>query len=299
MSLLNLIRPYKTVDLTGFVRVRAAGHNLGWTRKTLAGQLASLNPSWSLCDETLTLETDGLNATALTEKIDADFHAAMEKGWIPQKPDYPHGDDWLGVGGDRGRNALFIIRRFFLRFIGVPIDSVFINGYENGAMWLAVRGQGVDFAAGTFDPLVGGARQHDQTIDDALQVEGYQEAGLTASHVNDLKPGSTIQLFYRGSNGFFKNESFHIFDFDTKGVFTPHCQEEWEISGFVKMPFDEVLHTLETSPEKFKGQIQPVLIDFLMRSGVVPETYPDYDKIRTALYQQVDFHADDFRALRA
>ncbi len=295
MRLLDLIRQHKQVDLTNFVRLRAGNENIGWTKKMLAEQLASLGNAWSLQDGALILK----DSKDLTEAVDADFHEAMRRGWIPQKPDYPHGDDWLGVGGDRGPKARFIVRRFFIRFLGAPIDSVFINGHENDAMWLAVRGSGVDFAAGTFDPMVGGARQHDQTIAEAALIEGEQEAGILPAQKSSIKPVGTMQLFYLGPNGHLKDERFHLFDFDTKGAFTPQCTEEWEISGFIKMPLDEVLHTLENAPEKFKEQIRLVVIDFLIRRGVIPKTYPEFEKIHAALYEQVDFNAEDFRALRA
>jgi hypothetical protein len=295
-GLYDCIRRYKHVDLTPFVRVTLGGRRLGWTKRALAVELPGIDPTlWHFAHDTLDIRAGQRGRADLTAAIDASFFETARRGITPRKPEYPDGDDWFAVGGP---DPVFTVRRFFSRFLGVRYDSVFVNGFDGGDYCLSIRGSGVEQAAGAYDVLVAGARQHHQTLQQAVIHEGAQEAGIDPAHAARVKHVSTLRLYYHGPYGFLKDEEFNIHDFDFANSFTPRNDATWEVAGFHTLPLSDLLRALETTPEKFKGQIILILVDFLIRHGLITPQYPDFDRIHATLYERIDFHDDNNRFVR-
>lgn len=293
-GLYDLVMRYKHIDLQPFVRVVHAGRCIGWTKRTLAEALPGIDPVlWGFDGAALTIRPH----PHLTDAVDATFFETARRGLTPHKPEYQDGDDWFAVMGDGG-GTLFTVRRFFSRYLGVRFDSVFVNGFDGPHYCLSIRGSGVEQAAGAYDVLVAGARQHHQTIAQAVLHEAAQEAGIGPAHAPRIKHASHLRLFYHGPYGFLKDEEFNIHDFDFAGNFTPSNDTTWEVAGFHTMPLPDLLRALETTPEKFKGQIILILIDFLIRHGVITPSYPDFDRIHATLYERIDLHAENHRFVR-
>jgi isopentenyldiphosphate isomerase len=290
MSLIDLVRPYKSIDVSGFIPVKAGSETIGLVPGNFARSVAALNDTWLYRDDSLTLNPQFDSFDARTKAVDESCFLAMANGLIPPKPDYPHGDDWFGIGKNRQIDPLFIMRRFFVVCFGIEFDTVIVNGFEQGQLWVAVRGTDVDTAPGKLDTMIAGAFHHGQTPVDALLYEGEQEASLTSDWLDKIDFVKKIQVSQKNKHGFLRDEIFYIYDFDTRGQFVPVTNMDWEVHEFKKMPYDDILPLLATGIN-FKGEIHLTKLDFLLRHGFLDTARPEHAALEQLINESKDFYA--------
>lgn len=289
MSFLDKIRPYKSIDLTRFVRVLIDGQGIGWTKPDFANVLSDFNDTWVLNEDGLHLNAALTTYQERTNAIDETFTAMGEQGLMPNLPDYTKlgGIDWFPIYGP-DRSHLAIIKRFFAPFLGVYWESVIVNGYHGAMYWSPRRGPLVEASPGKMDALVAGSILHDQTKEEALYDEGHCEAGITEEWSDSLELVRDFQLYYPNKGGFLAHERFYIYDFDTKGVFQPKTNLPGEVEGIFEYEMSHVMAMVQDG-DVFKPQINIVVTDFLIRHGYITPDHPEYAEIVALLAEERDF----------
>lgn len=289
MRFTDRIRPYKSIDLTGFVRVLVDGYTIGWTQRDFANLLDGFDTTWQMDAAGLHLNPAFDDYDSRTRAIDDTFTALSVTGHIPTLPDYSMlgGIDWFPVCGP-DRSHLAVVKRFFAPYLGICWENILVNGYYGDHYWVPQRSRFVDSAPGMLDILVAGAVRHDQTKEEALYDEGLCEAGITPEWHPHLRYIRTIHLYYPSSRGFLVNELFHLYDFDTQGAFTPETRLPAEVESITAYPVSKVMEMV-LQGAYFKPQTHLVIIDFLLRHNHIGPDHPEYDAIRQMLDEEKDF----------
>ncbi len=283
MSLLKTIIPFKSPDLSQFIKVYVGEQQIGWTPVEFSKQISSFNDVWYLGPKGLELNATLNGFDERTKAIDETFMALSNAGILPPMPDYSAfgGIDWFPA--HTNENPLFIVKRFYSPCLGIKINSVMLNGYNDQGYWVAKRGTSVDTAPGKLDLITAGALRYQETVFEGLLHEGSDEAGLDEQDLKNAVFTGTLHLPNIHSKGFFTNETFHVFDLDLKDK-TPETKLEVEVDGFSLIPFDQLVDILETG-SIFKEHIHLVVIDFIIRHGHLTDTHPEYHAVKKLLHQ--------------
>lgn len=285
MNFSDVVRPYKSADLTGFVRVFVADQAVGWTKKDFAALLHDFDDTWQLRDNCLHLNPALTDYDSRTAAIDKTFMDLSAKGHIPTLPDYSAlgGIDWFPIYRGQDIDRLAIVKRFYAPYLGIHFKTVMVHGFYNDRYWAAKRGKIVEGAPGMMDIMVAGAVRHDQTLEEAVLDEGHAEAGVAPECLAKIRPVQELELFYHTDSGFLMNETFYIYEYDTKGEFVPHTNLPLEVEGFQEYSFQDIMIAVQHGGI-FKGQINLVLVDFLMRHGLLTSDHADYAEAHQLLY---------------
>ena len=75
----------------------------------------------------------------------------------------------------------------------------------------------------------------------------------------------------------------YCYDLELPAEFRPHCRDG-EIEGFMLMPIEEVAAVVRET-QQFKFNCNLVIIDFLVRLGLIGPDDPDYVAIVQGLHQ--------------
>jgi len=266
MSILDIIRPLRTPDLSGFVKVRVASQTVGWTKRDFAIFLDGFDQTWDLIDDQLVLNKAFEESfETRTDAIDKTFMALSAKGVLPPMPDYSAfgGIDLYPLTADFDEAPVAAVKRFYAVYLGSKNLTVMINGYKGDHYWVARRGRTVHDEPGTLDVITAGAVDYRHTLRETLVEEAATEAGLEEADLKDLTSAGRLHLAYLTPKGFLRDEVFHVYDLDL-GDKIPQTRLPVEVEGFQLLPIAEVIRLLDQG-NAFKSQINMVIADFLLR----------------------------------
>ena len=85
-----------------------------------------------------------------------------------------------------------------------------------------------------------------------------------------------------GSDGL-NRHILHCFDLELPGDFVPR-PVDGEVAEFLLLPAVEAAHIVETS-RRFKFNCPLVIIDFLIRHGLIAPEHPDFKTLKNGLRQ--------------
>lgn len=281
------ILPYKSASLDGFVRVVIAGQYIGWTRPELASRISETD-IWHFDGVTLALDPRFTDFDSRTRAIDDSMVALSDAGFLPVMPDYTAlgGIDWFPVRADFDAEPVAIIKRFYAPYLGSSYDGVMLHGYHGNQYWTARRSMDVHDSPGMGDIISAGAIRHGDNVLQALEYEATVEAGLTPEQLTKAIQHPPIYLYYLNARGYLHHERFFIFDIVIDETIKLETQLPLEIGGFEMMPIERVINLVEQSTY-FKGQINMVITDFLVRHGYL-DNHPEFADIKHALYLKRD-----------
>ena len=152
-------------------------------------------------------------------------------------------------------------------------------------IWVARRSAHLVAHPSLLDSSVAGGVKASSTPLDCILAESYEEALLSPDFVAaNVKSVGAVTL----ANRHVKSERFHaevlyVFDLEMPLDVIPTPGDE-EVEEFVLMEVGEVMERMLAG--EFKPNVCPIMIDFLMRHGVItPENEPYYVEIGTRLHR--------------
>jgi len=179
---------------------------------------------------------------------------------------------------DRGSVAQFGIRAF----------GQHINGYvrkDDGLyMWVGRRSRDRRLAPGKLDNFVAGGLPHELSLHENLVKECNEEAGLDAQIAAQARPAGMISYVAETANGV-KPDVMYCYDIELPAHFNPVCRDG-EVESFTLMPVEEVARIVDQTTE-FKQNCNLVIIDFLIRHGILGPERGDYIELCSRLRQPV------------
>ena len=178
---------------------------------------------------------------------------------------------------DRSAVAAFGIRSF-----GVHVNGFVRNPDGTLNMWIARRAQDRMSYPGMLDNMVAGGQPIGLGLKENVIKECAEEAAIPASIANGALSTGAISYVYEAKDGL-KPDIMFCYDLELPENFAPQ-NTDGEVETFYLMSLMEVAEIVESSFE-FKFNCNLVIIDFLIRHGILSPEHPDYVKLIRGLHQ--------------
>jgi 8-oxo-dGTP pyrophosphatase MutT (NUDIX family) len=148
-------------------------------------------------------------------------------------------------------------------------------------MWLGRRSLHKHLAPGKLDQLVAGGRGSGLAVLDTLIKEADEEASMPAALVRTARPVGCITYCTEQDEGL-RRDILYLFDLELPDDFVPKENDD-EIAEFIRWPIERVAATVRDSQD-FKFNCALVVIDFLIRHGLLGPEEPHYAEIVEGLH---------------
>lgn len=185
-------------------------------------------------------------------------------------------------------DTLFHFHRGTGDFFGLQQFGTHLNGFvrTDGRVthvWIAQRSTTKKQWPGRFDTIVGGGLPANTSVLDNMIKEAEEEASLLAQWTESrLVATRSISYVQDLREGLHYNTMF-VFDLEIPRGMEP-ASNDGEVQAFECWPVTEIMSALSDEPERFKPNICLVLLDFLVRHGVLSaDNFKEYEELQTAL----------------
>ena len=279
MSFLDRIAACNTSDIDAYVPFRVDGQPVGWLRPEFAQHLAAWPEVFVLDDAEVRLRDSVQGFEQRSEIIAGVIHSLIDQGLIG----YDLREPYPVTTGDRER-PLFLMDRGAVVHFGIRAFGQHLNGYVRRTdglyMWIGRRASDRRIAPGKLDNLVAGGLPHGIGLMDNLAKECEEEAGITAELARQAVQAGSISYLAESGHGL-KPDVMYCYDLELPEGFEPVCNDG-EVESFDLMPIEEVAAIVRDSDD-FKANCSLVIIDFLIRHGLLGPTDPEYTALLTGL----------------
>ncbi len=272
MSFLDRVAACNRHDLSRFRPFRVGEAQVGWVRRGLIERLAALPDIFEAEGDGIRL-APGLRgvserSAALSEAVDA----LVAAGEVPPR----RGEDY-GVKTAWSQPTLFTIDRCAATSFGVLAFGMHVNGYverpDGLHMWIGRRAADRLIAPGKLDNIVAGGHPHGLTLHENLVKECAEEAGIDRALALTARPAGALSYTLEIDRGL-KRDVHFVYDLALPPDFVPR-NTDGEVEGFHFWPIEAVAARVRDT-EDFKFNVGPVIIDFLIRHGLLAPDEPDY-----------------------
>ncbi len=272
MSFLDRVLACNRHDLSRFRPFRVDGEQVGWVRPELIGRLVGLSGIFEADDDGLRLATSLRGFSERSEAMSEAVDVLVAGGLVPPR----RGEDY-GVTTEWSRPALFAIDRCAATSFGVLAFGVHVNGYVDRPdglhMWIGTRAADRLIAPGKLDNIVAGGHPHGLTLRENLVKECAEEAGIEGALALTARPVGALSYTLEIDRGL-KRDVHFVYDLALPPDFVPR-NTDGEMARFDLWPVDAVAARVRDTDD-FKFNVGPVIIDFLIRHGLMTPDEPDY-----------------------
>jgi hypothetical protein len=272
MSLLDHIRLCQRRDMARFRPFMAEEAQVGWVRHDLAQQLAKYDDVFAVDDAAIRLQPRLADFDARSRAM-AEIGVRLVETGVFRKL---RGEDFPVVPAF-GRPPLFRIDRIAVPAFGVKASGVHMNGFVRRVdglhLWIGRRAKDKSVAPGKLDHLVAGGQPYGLGIRENLIKECAEEAAIPGPLAAQARATGTVSYVMEWEAGL-RDDVLYVFDLELPPDFRPR-NTDGEIEEFMLWPAARVLREIETT-DNFKFNVNLVLIDFLIRHGVIGPERTDY-----------------------
>ena len=253
-----------------------AGAPLGWVKGDFAAALRDFPDVFSVTDSAVSLQDRLQDFRARTEAVDGVVRRLWEQGlihhWFEEK--FP-------VKDAHGATPLFDMERGAISMFGLPAFGVHLNGYVGGyvghdaamKMWIGERSHEKPVEPGKYDQLVAGGQPANLSVRENLIKECAEEAGIDAVLASQAVPVGAITYTMELPEGL-RRDVLYNFDLELDPEFIPVNSDD-EVHAFHLWPIDKVMAVVHDTDD-FKFNCSLVVIDFLIRHGIITPDHPEY-----------------------
>lgn len=188
------------------------------------------------------------------------------------------------VWTDMAQPPVARIDRGALPLFGLMAAGVHLNGLvrlpQGLHLWIARRSMTKRLDPGKLDHLVAGGIPAGHTAAEALFKEAAEEASLPAELVQRARPTADIRYALDRPEGL-RRDVLHCFELELPPDFVP-TPADGEVEEFRLIPIEEA-YTLVRDTDAFKFNVNLVLIDLFLRTGMIDATTPEGQRLREGL----------------
>jgi isopentenyldiphosphate isomerase len=272
MGFLDRIAACNNADLGSFLPFLVAGVQAGHVHRDFAPALAAFPETFAVARESVALaaglDTPDRRTAAVEAALRRLAARGVIRGWRGER--YP-------VHPVAGGPALMAMERAAVPHFGVRAYGVHMNGYvrrpDGLHLWVARRAADKPTYPGMLDNTVAGGQPVGIGIKENLVKECAEEAGIPRAMAERAVPVGTISYVFE-EEGTLKPDVQYCFDLELPADFTPR-NTDGEIAEFMLWPVERVAAVVRDTAA-FKFNCNLVIIDFLVRHGVIPPEHPDY-----------------------
>jgi 8-oxo-dGTP pyrophosphatase MutT (NUDIX family) len=246
----------------GLVPLRIAGQRVGLAQPIVAHFLAGTE-GFRLQHRELVMVDFGLDADGRTERLAQAARALRDAQLLTGWRDEP-----LSVRAAPGGPVLAAIERSACRPLGIATTAVHLNAYaDDGDVVVARRAAHKQIDPGCWDNLVGGMVPHGETLEQALEREAWEEAGIELDRI-EVHRGRTFTLLRAVPEGV-QHETIHVYDATLAATTEPRNQDG-EVDAIETRTVADVLDAIER--DTFTLESALVMIESLTRRAGVAVT---------------------------
>jgi 8-oxo-dGTP pyrophosphatase MutT (NUDIX family) len=271
-GLLDHICNCRRRDMSRFRPFHVGGERVGWVKHELAAWLESQGRTFEAADGGLSLSLALADFDSRSRAM-AEIAAAMVTAGRLRRL---RGEDFA-VAPAFGRPPLFKLDRIAVGHFGVKAYGVHMNGFVRRAdgihLWIGRRARDKSVAPGKLDHLVAGGQPYGLGIRENLAKECAEEAAIPPALAAQARPAGIVSYMMEHDGGL-RDDVLFVFDLELPPDFAPR-NTDGEIEEFMLWPAARALREMETT-DNFKFNVNLVLIDFLIRHGLIGPERPDY-----------------------
>jgi 8-oxo-dGTP pyrophosphatase MutT (NUDIX family) len=202
----------------GLIPLRVAGVIVGLASPAAAQLLGRLD-GFALQPGELLMPDDGLDAArrsaCFARAADALRDAGLLTGWR---------DELLAVQAAPTTPVLAAVERSACRPLGIATTAVHLNAYsEDGDVVVARRAAHKQIDPGRWDNLVGGMVPYGENLEQALEREAWEEAGIELDRI-EVHHGRAFRLLRPVPEGV-QSETIHVYDAGLTAATVPRNQD--------------------------------------------------------------------------
>lgn len=279
MAFLDRIRECNAHDLAAFRPFVVAGQRVGWVRHAFADTLAGFDDTFDVVREAVRLSDRFGDFAARSAALDRVVRALEADGTVKGRR-----DEYYPVSTGFAAPPLARIERAAIPSFGIRAYGVHMNGTVRKAdglhMWIGRRAKDKHTYPGMLDNTVAGGQPMGIGLLDNLVKECKEEAAIPEPLARRAVPVGAITYCMEAEDGLKPDVQF-CYDLELPADFTPR-NTDGEIDEFMLWPIEKVAAIVRDTRE-FKFNCNLVIIDFLVRHGLIAPDHPDYLEIVTGL----------------
>jgi 8-oxo-dGTP pyrophosphatase MutT (NUDIX family) len=283
MTFLDHIRVCNDHDPARYLPFSAAGSRVGWVARDFAPRLKSFPGVFSIAPNAIALRGDLADFDARTAAMKSVTDALRADGTVTAWR-----DEFYAVAPRFGAEPLFRVERAAAPLFGVTSLGVHLNGIvRDGAalkMWVSRRSATKATYPNELDNLCAGGISFGHGVRDTLIKEANEEASIPPHLAERAMPASAITYCCERDGGL-RPDILFVYDVELPADFTPK-PNDGESAGFELWPIERVMETVRGSFD-FKFNCNLVIIDYLIRQGLIGPGEPDYLALVTGLRRWV------------
>jgi 8-oxo-dGTP pyrophosphatase MutT (NUDIX family) len=237
------------------VPLRIAGQRVGLAQPDVARLLRHLDDfAWK--DGELLLVDRGMDearrSACLAHAASALREARLLTGWRNER---------LAVRASPHGPVLAAIERAACRPLGIATTAVHLNAYaDDGGVVVARRAAHKEIDPGRWDNLVGGMVPYGESLEEALEREAWEEAGLALDRI-EVHHGRLFTLMRPVPEGL-QCETIHVYD-ATLPVGSEPQNQDGEVDAIESRPLAAVVDAIERG--EFTLESALVMVESLAR----------------------------------
>ncbi len=268
-------------NLKNYVPWKFKNQQIGWIKKSFTQQLYAWPKVFLVKNQSVNLLLTNHSQLEITNSLTPIINQLVSQKAIRNF----HNEPFPVVTNDR-KNPVCIIDRSSAATFGIKAFGQHLNGYviknKQYYLWVAKRAGGKMTYPGKLDHLVAGGLPYGISLQNNLQKECMEEAGINTSLANKAKSVGTVTYTSESNEGI-KPDTLYVYDLQLPLDFKP-TPVDGEVESFELMPINTVINIVATT-NKFKGNCNLVLIDFFIRHGFINGDHPEYLKLVKGLHQ--------------
>ncbi|NKB48298.1 MAG: DUF4743 domain-containing protein [Alphaproteobacteria bacterium] len=272
MSLYRHIATCNAHDLSKFRPFIVAGQQVGWVRHELAAQLERWPDIFDLGDDKVALLDSVGDGEARTAAMIEVCEALAAQELLP-----PNRREEFDVMVAFGEEPLLRLDRGWVPSFGVTAHGVHVNGYvetpTGPELWLGVRSADSRVDPNKLDNMVAGGQPAGLSLMENVVKEAEEEASLPEALARQARPAGALSYRMEVPQGL-RRDILYVYDLPVPAEFQP-ADQDGEHSSFSRVPATEALR-LVGETDKFKFNVNLVIIDFAIRHRILEPEHPEY-----------------------
>lgn len=281
MSFLDRIKECNAYDLADFRPFLVAGRRYGWVRHALAARLAEFRTVFNVDEAAVRLSDRLADFRARTDAVDQVVRVLESENVVTGRR-----NEYYPVSTGFTAPPLLAIERAAIPHFGVRAYGVHMNGFVRKAdgihMWIGRRAKDKHTYPGMLDNMVAGGQPMGIGLMENLIKECKEEAAIPEALARRAQAVGAITYCMDAADGLKPDVQF-CYDLELPADFMPE-NTDGEIDEFMLWPIARVAEIVRDTRE-FKFNCNLVIIDFLVRHGLIEPDHPDYVEIVQGLRQ--------------
>jgi hypothetical protein len=279
MALVDRVRLFRLPDFARLRRFLVGTEQVGWVLHPFAERLARFSEVFVVTAREVRLRPELGDFVARSRAVAGVVAEIAAEGRLPKLRNeaYP-------VAASFHAKPLLELERAAVPSFGTLAFGIHLNGFVGRGpgmqMWIGRRSRNKPTGPLKLDHIVAGGQPIGLSLAENLVKECAEEADMPAALARAARPTGFTSYLIENDEGI-RNDILFTYDLELPTDFRP-VNTDGEIEDFYLWPISKVVETLAAG-EEFKFNVALVIVDFLVRHGILGPEDPDYVEIVNGL----------------